>query len=123
MKSYTSDPGRNQQTLKNKYQCTTKQFQDKPSSKPKPTTKQFTTKPVTTPPIHNKNKDTPTETQLKYISDDLLDLQWLTTALRDEPKSHETPVLNTPVLLNTPVQNEWITLDEIGTLEVDVHAF
>ena len=85
-------------------------------------TKQVTMKPVTTPPIRNKNKPSTSGIPVKkHISDDLADLQWLTTALHrdDEPKS---PELITPVLLNTPIQNEWITLDEVGNLDIDIQA-
>ena len=86
---------------------------------------------MTVPPkqnIHEKiqinDTNTTTIPSVKHTSDDLADLQWLATALDDFQETVKSPELNTPVLCETLVQNNWITIDQIGNVDdTDIPAF
>ena len=99
-------------------------------------TKMFYTKPVTKPPIWNKphmHSDTPPPPPpppppSPPSEASLVDLTWLPIALSSPghpplPDSLEQPEispvheLGTPIVNNTPIQDQWNILDEIGATE------
>ena len=90
-----------------------------------PTIRRFHTKPVTIPPKRNHHQkevtpfNTPSTTPIAsptmHVDMDLKDLSWLPTALL--PQVEKEKELSTPILDETPVQDNWNIIDEIGTTE------